>query len=1077
MKYLNIAFLVSIFLVGSVAAQSIQITVAKDGSGDFRTIQEAIMSVPEGFSDRPVHIHIAPGEYFERLYIQREKNYFRLIGEDPLTTRIVHAMHANMEAPEGGRIGTFRTPTVTIDADNVEFENLTLENRAGPVGQALALRADGDRLVFHNCHFEAWQDTIFLNRGRHYFTGCRIIGSTDYIFGGATAVFEDCEIQSRKASYVTAASTPVDVPYGFVFIGCRFTSTEKEQQSYLGRPWRDHSAVLVMHSYLGEHIRPEGWHNWSRPERELTSRYFEYNNVGPGADRSARVSWSHTLSANEAREVTVAAVLGGTDGWEPKEEHAPLAIRFDAPAAVWTEALPIGNGHLGAMVDGGKEREHLQFNEDTLWQGTVHQYQHEGAYKVLPELRRLLAGGDQDAAEALAMDAFMSIPLRQKAYQPFGDLYLEFQGHEQAEDYERWLDLGTAVSHVTYRVGDVNFQREAFSSHPAGALVQRIEADRAGAVSFRVELGCLHEESTIRTAQDGTLILSGRISNEGGLGFEARVRVVAEGGKVLVEDEHLIVREANAATVYLVAATTFVNYKDITGNPTQRNVEVLDSVLAADYEDLKAAHVADHQALFNRVSLDLGSSPASIKNSTVLQRMERADKSDDIDLAELLFHYGRYLLIASSRPGTQAANLQGIWNPHLKPPWESKYTLNINAEMNYWPAEVAALEECAEPFFAMIRELGESGRETARAHYAAPGWVVHHNTDLWRGSAPINNSNHGIWPTGSAWLCQHLWEHWRFGGDIDFLRETAYPLLKGASEFYVDFLVTDPETGWLISGPSNSPEHGGLVMGPTMDHQLIRSLFNWTAEAAAVLGQDADFAAKLIQVAERIAPNQVGRLGQLQEWLEDVDDPDNRHRHVSHLWGVFPGEDITWEDPNLMAAAIRSLEMRGDGGTGWALGWKIALWARFLDGDRSHQLLMNQLNLVREEEEGKRKSGGGTYPNLFDAHPPFQIDGNFAATAGICEMLIQSHLDGIDLLPALPSAWPTGRVSGLRVRGGLSADMTWRDGQLESIRMTASRSHSFILRNGEKEVSMRLESGHSVRLGPDLQPLNRIQIQ
>lgn len=1059
-------------LIGALLkAEPIRVYVEQDGSGDFTTVQAAIMSIPEGYAEQPVQIYIGPGEYHEVIYIQREKNYFSLIGEHPLTTRIVHSLHANMEAPEGGRLGTFRTPTLTIDADNVTLSNLTVENRAGPVGQALALRADGDRLVFENCIFEGWQDTIFLNRGRHYFHECRIVGSTDYIFGGATALFDDCEIRSRKSSYVTAASTPQDHAFGFVFWGCRFTSTDTDSKSYLGRPWRDHSAVLVLNSYLGEHIREEGWHNWSRPEREKTARYLEYNNTGPGAALEGRVPWSGVLDREVASAITRESVLAGQDGWNPIRNGRPFAIQFEAPAAVWTEALPIGNGRLGAMVHGGVAREHLQFNEDTLWEGTVRQYQHEGAYKVLGKLRKLLAEGRQDEAEALAMEKFMSIPLRQLPYQPFGDLYIDFEGHEEVEDYRRWLDLSTGVSHVEYRQKGTIYRREAFSSYPAQVLVQRLEADRSGALTIKVGMGCLHGASEIRVNKAGDLILSGRTSTEGGLEFEARVRVIAEGGRVKTGSDSIEVIGADSVTVLLAADTSFIDYKTLTADPAIETTRIIEQTAVIDYDDLKAVHLADHRGLFKRMTMDLGTSEADLQEASTVSRLERADKRDDPDLVELFFQYGRYLLISSSRPGTQPANLQGIWNPHLKPPWESKYTLNINAEMNYWPAEVAALEECAEPFFRMIEELSESGRETARAHYAADGWVVHHNTDLWRGSAPINNSNHGIWPTGSAWLCLHLWEHWRYGGDEVFLRERAYPILREASEFYLDFLVEDPETGWLISGPSNSPEHGGLVMGPTMDHQLIRGLFEWTAEAAGILGIDAEFAAELSEKRALIAPNQIGQHGQLQEWLEDIDDPNNRHRHVSHLWGVFPGEDITWAEPALMEAARQSLELRGDGGTGWALGWKVSLWARFLDGDRAHQLLMNQLNLVRDNPDGTQsKGGGGTYPNLFDAHPPFQIDGNFAATAGICEMLVQSHMGEIDILPALPSLWGSGTITGLRVRGGLVVDLAWRDGELETIHLTAQRPVKTTLRYGDERRTIELERGHSVRFGNNLSP-------
>lgn len=1056
-------------LLARPEAVPLVVTVSPDGGADFTRIQDAIMAVPSGQPDSPVTIHVKAGVYREIVYVQREKRHIRLIGEGPESTRLVHDLHANMTGLDGRPIGTFRTPTLTIDADDFEVRGLTVENAAGPVGQALAMRVDGDRVIFRNCHFLGWQDTLFLNRGRQYFDQCRVAGSTDFIFGGATAYFERCELVTRGGHYITAASTPAETPYGFVFAQCRLLAEEPGAKTYLGRPWRDHGSVHFLNCHMAGHIRAEGWHNWDRPHREATARYREYGNHGPGAGPEGRVSWSRVLTGEEAGPITRENVLAGRDGWAPPsfpDQSGELTIWFNRPARVWTEALPIGNGRLGAMIHGGLEEEHIQFNEDSLWTGTVHQYQREGAYQFLPEIRRLLTEGRQAEAEKLGMEEFMSIPLRQEMYQPFGDIRLRFPGHGDAVDYQRGLNLETATATVAYTVDGVRFTREAFSSHPDQVLVHRVSADRPGQVTFTLEVTTPHADAEVQVLSTNELILTGRVRTPGGLSFAGRLRLRTEGGTVRVEGNRLNVQGADAATLLLSARTSHVHFRDISGDPVSRTAAILDEVTDTPGHLLFERHRADYSRLFDRFSLDLGYSPYS--HLSIEERLEREDKSDDPGLVELLVQFGRYLLISSSRPGSQPANLQGLWNDRLQPPWESKYTLNINAEMNYWPAEVANLSECADPLLDMIGELAISGTETARAHYNAPGWVVHHNTDLWRGSAPINHANHGIWSMGGAWLSLHLWERWRYSGNRDFLAGTAYPLMREASRFYLHYLVEDPATGWLISGPSNSPEHGGLVMGPTMDHQIIRGLFAWTSEAANILGRDAELATTLREMRARIAPNRIGRHGQLQEWLEDRDDPENVHRHVSHLWGVFPGEDITWEEPEFMAAARQSLLFRGDGGTGWALGWKLALWARFLDGDHAHRLLMSQLNLVRERPDGSTSGPGGVYPNLFDAHPPFQIDGNFAATAGACEMLLQSHGPEVVLLPALPGLWSSGRIRGVRARGGFVVDLAWREGELSSVRLTAEHGGRARLRYKERLQDVELAAGQSVEFGPGL---------
>lgn len=918
-----------------------------------------------------------------------------------------------------------------------------------------------------------------------------------------------------------------------------------------------------------------------------------------------------------------------------------LKLWYKQPAIKWTEALPIGNGRIGAMLFGGVENDRIQFNEETLWSGEPRSYSRPGAYKYLDIIRNLLFAGKQKEAEALAEKEFMgrksfeagktkwinevtadkkyaaenfddskwktmTVPhwdgwetvgfealdgavwLRttfvlqdeptadmlldlnrirdndytfvngtlvgsqqntegrkytiakntlhkgnnsiailvlnfsnkggmygykdtvnhigvypvhnetakislngqwkylvindnpqpvgtyQADYQPFGDLNLQFANTNGFTNYRRELDISNAVAATSYSLNGVDYKREYFVSAVNQVLVVNFTASKKASISFNAVLSSPHRNYTVTQLNNNTVILSVKVRT-GVLQGKSYLQVVLKGGTVTINNGQLTINNTDEAILYITAGTTYKNYKDVTADAALPCTNALKSVAGKTYQQIKTAHIKEYQKHFSTFSITLGDSkssesktPPSGGGGATDERLNNFTNGNDPSFAALYTQYGRYLLISSSRPGTRPANLQGIWNDLTNPPWGSKYTTNINAEMNYWPAELLNLSPMHEPLFKMIEELSITGKQTAKDHYNAPGWVLHHNTDLWRGTAPINAANHGIWVTGGAWLCQHLWEHYLFTQDKNFLKTKAYPVMKEAALFFNHFLIKDPATGYLISTPSNSPEQGGLVAGPTMDHQIIRSLFRNVIEAEKILSIHSDFSEALQIKIKQIAPNTIGKRGQLQEWMQDVDNPNNKHRHISHLWGMYPGNEINYDaTPEIMNAAKQSLIFRGDEATGWSLGWKINCWARFKDAEHAFTMVKMLLSPAERASKsgdllltGGETSGAGSYPNLFDAHPPFQIDGNFGGAAGIGEMIVQSHTKYIDILPALPAAFANGEVKGICTRGGFVLNIKWTEGKLQRLTVTSKSGQSLMLRyNGTVKTITTTKNG------------------
>jgi alpha-L-fucosidase 2 len=752
------------------------------------------------------------------------------------------------------------------------------------------------------------------------------------------------------------------------------------------------------------------------------------------------------------RQVLTAAVAKTgamlSPAWAASASAAPplpgndLALWYDESAGTdWLRALPIGNGRLGAMVFGNTDTERLQLNEDTVWAGGPHDYSNPQGAGALSEIRRLVFAYQWSQAQSLIDQNMLGRPAGQLAYQPVGDLRLAFPTGSGVSEYVRYLDLTTAVTTVSYLQNGVRFRREAFASTPDQVITVRLTADRTGSISFTASF--TSPQRVTMSSPDGTTIaLDGRSGDQRGIAgsvrFLALATAIVTGGSTTSSGGTLGVTGADAVKLLISIGTSYVNYANVNGDYQNIARSRLTAAQGIAYDTLRSRHVADYQALFGRVTLDLGRTSAADQTTDV--RIAQHNSVSDPQFSALLFQYGRYLLISSSRLGSQPANLQGIWNDSLTPSWDSKYTLNANLPMNYWHADTTNLGECFEPVFRMINDLTVTGARVAQVQYGAGGWVTHHNTDGWRGASVVDFAAAGMWQTGGAWLATMIWEHYRFSGDLDFLRQN-YPAMKGAAQFFLDALVPEPTLGYLVTNPSNSPElthHSGVSVcaGPTMDNQILRDLFTGVAQAGQVLGLDGDFQTKALAARDRLAPMRVGSRGNIMEWLYDWVETEPNHRHISHLYGLHPSNQITKRGtPTLYSAARRTLELRGDDGTGWSLAWKINFWARMEEGGRAYDLIRL---LVRTDRLAS---------NMFDLHPPFQIDGNFGATSGIAETLLQSHNSELHVLPALPPAWTAGKVTGLRGRGGYTVDVTWSAGQADTIAIRADRTGTVNVRS------------------------------